>query len=34
MSVKQILRSEVILEKYGKSLAGKTGNLELQIPFL
>jgi hypothetical protein len=26
MSVKQILRSEVVLEKYGESLAGKTGN--------
>lgn len=25
MSVQQILRSEVVLDKYGKSLAGKTG---------
>jgi NAD(P)-dependent dehydrogenase (short-subunit alcohol dehydrogenase family) len=29
MSVQQILRSEVVLEKYGKSLVGKTGNVLL-----
>lgn len=27
MSGKQILRSEVVLEKYGKSLVGKTGTV-------
>ena len=34
MPVKQNLRSELVLEKYGKSLAGKTGILEPHILIL
>lgn len=34
MSVRQILRSEDVLEKYGESLAGKTGILEPHILIL